>query len=60
MKSRMYQGAWLALLLKQVISLKGGGGDRAAIHREVVRLMGGSRVAATARERLISAESIVT
>lgn len=49
----------LALLLKQVISLKGGGGDRAAIHREVVRLMGGSRVAATARERLISAESIL-
>lgn len=52
--------AELALLLRQVIGLKGGGGDRAAIHREVVQLMGGSRVAATARERLISAESLLS
>jgi very-short-patch-repair endonuclease len=46
-------------LLAQVIRLKGGGGDRNSIHREVVRLMGGNRLAISAREHLARVEEVM-
>jgi hypothetical protein len=49
----------LRVLLEQVIAAKGGGGDRNTIHREVVRLMGGNRLAASAREHLARVEEMM-
>jgi very-short-patch-repair endonuclease len=49
----------LKVLLEQVIASKGGGGDRNAIHREVVRLMGGNRLAVSAREHLARVEEMM-
>ena len=49
----------LVLLLEAVIHAKGGGGDRNTIHREVVRIMGGSRLAVSAREHLARVEELL-
>jgi very-short-patch-repair endonuclease/transcription elongation GreA/GreB family factor len=49
----------LKALLEQVIAARGGGGDRNAIHREVVRLMGGNRLALSAREHLARVEEMM-
>lgn len=49
----------LRLLLEQVVASKGGGGDRNIIHREVVRLMGGNRLASSAREHLARVEEMM-
>ncbi len=49
----------LKILLEQVIAASGGGGDRSSIHREVVRLMGGNRLAAAAREHLARVEEMM-
>lgn len=49
----------LRVLLEQVVASKGGGGDRNIIHREVVRLMGGNRLASSAREHLARVEEIM-
>jgi very-short-patch-repair endonuclease len=49
----------LKVLLEQVIASKGGGGDRNSIHRAVVRLMGGDRLAVSAREHLARVEEMM-
>jgi hypothetical protein len=49
----------LVLLLESVISAKGGGGDRNTIHREVVRIMGGSRLDVSAGEHLARVEELL-
>ncbi|MEN9846403.1 MAG: hypothetical protein RIS36_1550 [Pseudomonadota bacterium] len=49
----------LKVLLVQVIASKGGGGDRNTIHREVVRLLGGNRLAMSAREHLARVEEMM-
>ena len=49
----------LRVLLDQVIASNGGGGDRNTIYREVVFLMGGNRLATSARRYLARVEEIM-